>query len=76
MNRRAGPEAVAGALLLRDRDAAALLGIGRTHFRELALRRGLPSVKLGKARRWARSDLERLVEDLRAGGDANGRATK
>ena len=55
-------------LLLRADEAARLLGLGRSKVFEMLASGELPAVRIGRAVRIARADLERWVEERR--GDA------
>jgi excisionase family DNA binding protein len=57
-------------LLLTPREAASVLGIGRSMLYELLRSGELPSVRIGSCRRIAAADLSDLVARLRSQGDA------
>jgi excisionase family DNA binding protein len=52
--------------LLTPAEAAAVLNIGRSKLYELIARGLIESVKLGRCRRFRRSDLDRFIRDLAA----------
>jgi excisionase family DNA binding protein len=52
--------------LLTPAEAAAVLRIGRSKLYELIARGGIESVKLGRCRRFRRSDLDRFIRALAA----------
>ena len=52
--------------LLTPAEAAAVLKIGRSTLYELIARGGIESVKLGRCRRFRRSDLDRFIRTLAA----------
>jgi excisionase family DNA binding protein len=65
------------AELLTTRQIAELLQLKRSTVEDYARRGLLPSIKLGRHRRFVRSDVERAVADLRSAGNSverNGRA--
>jgi excisionase family DNA binding protein len=53
-------------VLLTPAEAAAILKIGRSKLYELMARGAINSVKLGRCRRFRRSDLDRFIGDLDA----------
>jgi excisionase family DNA binding protein len=53
-------------VLLTPAEAAAVLKIGRSKLYELMARGAINSVKLGRCRRFRRSDLDRFIGDLDA----------
>ena len=53
-------------MLLTAAEAAAVLKIGRSKLYELIARGGIDSVKLGRCRRFRRSDLDRFIRNLAA----------
>ena len=57
-------------LLLTPREAADVLGIGRSKLYELLRAGTVPSVRIGACRRIAALDLADLVDKLRSAGDA------
>jgi excisionase family DNA binding protein len=63
--RRGGSETNADTLLT-PAEAAAVLKIGRSKLYELIARGLIESVKLGRCRRFRRSDLDRFIRDLAA----------
>jgi excisionase family DNA binding protein len=69
-NRADGAAGAAGAdpdQLLTVGEAAAILGIGRSTLYELMTRGAITSVKVGRCRRFRRSDVNRFIRDLRLG---------
>lgn len=52
--------------LLTVKEAAAILGIGRSKLYELIARRAIASVKVDRCRRFRRSDIDRFIRDLHA----------
>ena len=55
-------EQAPGPLLLTDCQAAELLGVSRSHFRELVRTGRAPEqVKLGRAARWRRDELQAWI---------------
>jgi len=56
---------VEGKTLLTVDEAAARLGIGRSHAYEFILRGEIRSVKIGRSRRIAVADLDGFIERLR-----------
>jgi excisionase family DNA binding protein len=56
----------AADVLLTAAEAAAVLKIGRSKLYELMARGAIESVKLGRCRRFRRSDLDRFIRDLAA----------
>ncbi len=52
--------------LLTAAEAAAVLRIGRSKLYELMARGAIHSVKLGRCRRFRRSDLDRFIRTLKA----------
>jgi excisionase family DNA binding protein len=56
----------AADVLLTAAEAAAVLKIGRSKLYELMARGAIESVKLGRCRRFRRSDLDRFIRDLTA----------
>ncbi|MGH8890028.1 MAG: helix-turn-helix domain-containing protein [Acidothermaceae bacterium] len=56
-------------LLLTPREAADVLGIGRSKLYELLRAGTVPSVRIGACRRIAALDLENLVDKLRTADD-------
>lgn len=53
--------------LLTVSEAAVILGIGRSTLYELMTRGAITSVKVGRCRRFRRSDVNRFIRDLRLG---------
>jgi excisionase family DNA binding protein len=53
-------------VLLTPAEAAAVLKIGRSKLYELMARGAISSVKLGRCRRFRRSDLDLFIRDLEA----------
>jgi excisionase family DNA binding protein len=63
-------------LLLTPREAADVLGIGRTKFYELLQAGQIPSVRIGKCRRIPATALRELVGRLSCDADAAATATR
>ena len=59
-------------ILLKVRDAARLLGLGRSMTYEFIRNGELKSIKVGGARRVLVSDLHEFVEDLKKRSDEDG----
>ena len=66
-NTNTGGEA---ALLLSDREAARLLGVGRTKLRELVASEAIRSVRIGRRRLIPRAAVEAFVTDLEGAAPA------
>jgi excisionase family DNA binding protein len=58
------------SLLVSDREAAQLLGIGRTKLRELLAAEAIPSVRIGRRRLVPRAAVEAFVKDLEGAAPA------
>ncbi len=56
--------------LLTTRELAELWSCSTRHIERLRLKKGLPSLKLGKSLRFRRSDIESWLEAQQPGGDA------
>jgi len=63
-------------LLLTPREAAEVLGIGRSKLYELLQAGQIPSVRIGKCRRIPATALRELVEKLSCDADAPATATR
>jgi len=63
-------------LLLTPREAADVLGIGRSKLYELLQAGQIPSVRIGKCRRIPATALRELVENLSRDADAPAMATR
>jgi excisionase family DNA binding protein len=63
---RRGGSAAGTDTLLTPAEAATVLKIGRSKLYELIARGLIESVKLGRCRRFRRSDLDRFIRDLAA----------
>ncbi len=59
-------------LLLKDVDAARLLGVSRSMFHLMVARGQIPRLKLGRSARYRRSDIVALIDRLAAEAEANG----
>ena len=62
-------------LLLTVAEAAARLGVARSHLYPWLMSGELPSVKLGRSRRIPVAALDRFVDERLASGDAIGKAS-